>query len=214
MARSPSGKRPGATAARRRGPAQPVRNARQIKLLDSPVRQAIVDTLEALGGEADIAAVAKELGRPADGLYYHFDQLARGGLLQAVEGDGPRRYRVGARAGTRLRLDYQGGPAARAALERVVGRLLQSSRREFTAALGDPATVTEGPRRELWAGRTTGWLDAAGLARVNALIAEIQHELHRPRLPGADRLFSVAFVLAPIAASAPRRATRPPARRS
>lgn len=196
------------TTVRRKPTTQRVRDAGQIALLDSPVRQAIVDTIEALGGEADIATVAAELGRPADGLYYHFDQLARGGLLQSAGTDGPRRYRVGDTPGTRLQLDYQSSVDNLAALERVVGRLLQSSRREFGAALHDPATVTEGKRRELWAGRTTGWLDAAGLARVNALLTEIQHELHRPRQPGCDRLYSVAFVLAPIAAEGPRRAAR------
>ena len=183
---------------------QPVLDAGQIALLDSPVRQAIVDTLEALGGEADIATLAAEMGRPADGLYYHVEQLRRGGLLQAVDGDGPRRFRVGSERGTRLRLDYRGGADSLAALDRVVARLLQSSRREFATALRDPDTVTSGDHRQLWAGRTTGWLDPDGLARVNALLGQIQQELHRPRQPGCS-LFSVSFVLAPMASGGPRR---------
>ena len=68
-----------------------VRNAAAIRLLASPVRQEIVDTLEALGGEASVAELAAEVGRAADGLYYHLRLLVRGGLIDELAGDGEGR---------------------------------------------------------------------------------------------------------------------------
>jgi DNA-binding transcriptional ArsR family regulator len=197
---------PGAVAPRRY---QRIREAGQIALFDSPVRQDIVDTLEALGGEADVATVAAQLGRPPDGLYYHFQLLLEGGLLQALEGEGGgRRYRIGTRRGTALKLDYRGDADSEAAVGRVVDRLLGTARRDFHAALAQPDTVVEGTRRELWAGRNKGWVDAKALAEINLLLARIQSLLQGPRRAGRDRLVSVSFVLAPLPAKPGRRASK------
>ena len=56
-----------------------VERVEQIALLASPARQEIVDTIEALGGEAAVAELAAQLGRSSDGLYYHLRHLVRGG---------------------------------------------------------------------------------------------------------------------------------------
>ncbi len=58
-----------------------VRDPDHVRLLSSPVRQEVVDTLAALGGQASIAAMAEHLGRPADGLYYHMRALVESGLV-------------------------------------------------------------------------------------------------------------------------------------
>jgi len=197
MARSP---RPPASPG-----VQPVARTEQIELLDSPVRQDIVDTLAALGGEADVASVATELGRPADGLYYHFELLADGGLLQRVEADGARRYRIGSRRGLRLKLEYRGAPDSEPAVGRVVDRLLATARRDFRAALSAPETVTDGPRRELWASRQLGWVDEQGLEEINSLLARIDARLQGPRRAGCDRRIALSFVLAPLPVRGKRR---------
>ena len=67
--------------------------ADEIELLASPTRIELIDTLEALGGEATVAELAAQLGRPADGLYYHLRQLAAGGLIVEEESAEGRRYR-------------------------------------------------------------------------------------------------------------------------
>lgn len=178
----------------------------KIALVASPVRQDIVDTLESLGGEADIATVAAQMGRPADGLYYHFELLARGGLLQRIDAEGgSRRYRIGRARGAALRLEYRVPAEGRAAIGRVVDRALGAARRDFHAALADPGTVVAGPRRELWAGRNQGWVDAEGLAEINRLITRLQQVLQGPRRAGCDRLVSVSFALAPLKSKAVRR---------
>ena len=184
---------------------QAVRDPAQIARLESPVRQDIVDTLEAFGGEADIAAVAAQLGRAADGLYYHFDVMTRAGLLQRVDAAGARRYRIGTKKGaTKLRLDYGEGESGRAAIGRVVERALQIARRDFHAALADGSVPAEGPQRQLWAGRAQGWVDRAALTEINKHLAAIQALLHGPRREGHDRLVSVSFVLAPVRRRAAR----------
>lgn len=170
-----------------------------LALLASPVRQDIVDTLSSLGGEADVATVAAELGRPADGLYYHFDRLAEAGLLTRREDcSGTRRYRIGEAPGTTLRLVYGRQEGAGEAVQAVVGRLLQAAGRDFRGALARPDTRTAGPGRELWAGRTRGWLDEEGLREANALLERLQALLRGPRKPGRDHLVSLSFVLAPL----------------
>src|SRR5512143_3008332 len=83
--------------------------------LISPVRQEIVDTIESIGGDVAVADIAAQLGRPADGLYYHLRRLVNAGVLR--EGADPgddrgRRYRTAAAPGKRLRVKYGRGAAS------------------------------------------------------------------------------------------------------
>jgi hypothetical protein len=162
-----------------------------IAALASPVRQEIIDTVEALGS-ATIAEIAVQLGRPADGLYYHVRRLVRAGLLVG-NGSGYRTPRP-------LRLDYDRDPAA---VRRVIASMLRIARRDFDA--GFAGATTRGPRRSLWAGRATGWVGVRELAEINTLIARIDKLLHRPRRRDSDQLASWCFVLAPLAARPARR---------
>jgi hypothetical protein len=179
----------------------------EIRILTSPVRQEIVDTLEALGGNAPVAAIAAALGRPSDGLYYHLRILVKGGLLEELPdtGDG-RRYRTRARGSERLRLRYEPGrtPNARA-VTRVIGGMLRTTRRDFEAALADPEVVTEGPQRALRASRVKGWVSPSDLAELNRLQARAIALLRRNRKPRDGQLMSLTWVLAPVRARPSRR---------
>jgi hypothetical protein len=168
-----------------------------IAALASPVRQEIIDTVEALGS-ATIAELAAELGRPADGLYYHVRRLVRVGLL--VGRGSPEVYRTP--SSRELRLDYAIDPGA---VRRVIASMLRIARRDFEAGLALPGRTASGPRRTLWAGRSKGWIGAAELVEINALIARIQRILHRRRRDDRDRLASWCFVLAPVAPRPARR---------
>jgi hypothetical protein len=200
-----------------------------ITVLASPVRQELVDTVEALGGIATIAELAEQLGRPADGLYYHVEILRRAGLLVAAAeqrsraGRNERRYGTPARGGNRLALVYLPRDVRNAtAVRGVVSGMLRIARRDFDRALAGEVTV-DGPRRELWAARGTGWVSDAELADVNRLLIQLSGYLRRPRGGPRQRLISLCFVLAPMAArpkrrpaatARPRAATRGPARRA
>jgi DNA-binding transcriptional ArsR family regulator len=181
-------------------------DARRIALLASPARIELVDTLEALGGSATVAELAAQLGRPADGLYYHLRQLAAGGLVDEEESDGGRRYRVRASGNGRLRLRYRPGATANArAVGQVAGSVLRVAGRDFEAALADPKTVAEGPARELWVARGKGWVGAAELTEINTLLTRLSTLLQQPRSPRRQRLVALSWVLAPVDAKPARR---------
>jgi DNA-binding transcriptional ArsR family regulator len=190
-----------------------VEDADEIALLASPTRIEIVDTLEALGNAVTVAELAAELGRPADGLYYHLRQLADGGLIEEETAADGRRYRTRTRAGDRLRLRYRPGATANAeAVGRVAASVLRVAGRDFSRALADPEAVVEGARRELWAARGKGWVGPAELAEINRLLVRLMDLLQQPRTPRRDRLVSLSWVLAPLDAKPARRAAPKPPR--
>jgi hypothetical protein len=185
-----------------------------ITVLASPVRQELVDTVEALGGAASIADLAEQLGRPADGLYYHVEILRRAGLLVAATGRrsragrSERRYGTPARSGKKLALVYQpGDPRNATAVRSVVGSMLRIARRDFDRALTAGVSV-DGPRRELWASRGTGWVSDGELLEINRLLIQVASYLRRPRGGPRQRLISLCYVLAPMAARPKRRTAR------
>ncbi|HJT97193.1 MAG TPA: winged helix-turn-helix domain-containing protein [Rhodanobacteraceae bacterium] len=187
-----------------------IERAAEIQLLASPARIELVDTLEALGGEASVAELAAQLGRPADGLYYHLRQLAAAGLLVETATPEGRRYRTRMPEGERLTLRYRPGRTANAgAVDDVAASVLRVAGRDFSRALADSGSVVEGPQRELWAARYKGWVGDAELAEINRLLVRISDLLHRPRAASRDRLVALAFVLAPVDAKPARRAQRP-----
>src|SRR5215467_3085498 len=123
--------------------ARPIENAAEIELLASPARIELIDTLEALGGEASVAELAAQLGRPADGLYYHLRQLAEGGLLVETSTPEGRRYRTP--HGEHLRLHYRPGRNANAeAVDAVAASVLRVAGRDFKRAIANPHAAAEG----------------------------------------------------------------------
>ncbi|MBX3697691.1 MAG: helix-turn-helix transcriptional regulator [Dokdonella sp.] len=186
--------------------AGPIERAGDIELLASPARIEIVDTLEAMGGAVSVAELAAQLGRPADGLYYHLRQLAKRGLIEEEVAAEGRRYRSRTRPGDRLRLRYRPGATANArAVGRVAASGLRVAERDFRRALADPDTVVDGPQRELWAARGKGWVRPAELAEINRLLARLMDLLQQPGVPGEGTLVSLMWVLAPLQPKSARR---------
>ena len=184
-----------------------VRDPLQIRALGSAVRQEIVDTAQALG-PCSVADLARELGRPADTLYYHVRALLRVKLLEEAGERGSGREREALYAtpspdrGLSLVYDLE-DPENAAAVTRVVGGMLRATQRGFAAAYRPGAAVTEGPRRNLWAARVEGWLADADVEEVNRLLERLRSIVDRPR-PLAEpssghRLHVLTFVLAPLA---------------
>lgn len=187
-----------------------VRDPAQVRLLSSPVRQEIVDTLAALGGEAGVADLADQLGRPADGLYYHLRALVSGGLVDELTGGGAeRRYRLAGDGSVPLRLVYDlAGDGNAAELHAFAKSLLQIAERDFANALEGGDAVVAGPARELWASRNKGWLSSEDVAEVNALLKRLGELTSQPKATERNRLASFAFVLAPIDAKPKRRTSQ------
>jgi hypothetical protein len=178
-----------------------IHDPRTIRVLASAVRQEIIDAIESLGGSATIRGLADELGRPADGLYYHVEILRRAGLLAVSNGRSragrdERRYRIPVRRGERLRLVY--GAASAAAVRGVVRSMLRIARRDFEAGLARPGVVVDGPAREVWASRTTGWVSAAEQREVNRLLVRLTELVANPRGGARKKLVSLVVVTAPL----------------
>lgn len=177
----------------------------QISSLASPVRQEIVDTVKALG-PCSVAEVADELGRPADGLYYHLRRLLRSGLLvEAGERAAARgREKLYASPGGEHGIQLRYAPADPdnvEAVTRVVGGMMRVTERDFAAALSSGRVVVEGPLRDLWAARMKGWLSDAELAEARGLLDRLRELFERPRRGDDQRLHALTFVIAPVSAS-------------
>ena len=170
----------------------------QLAALASPVRQEIVDVLAGMP-RAPIAAVAAALGRPANGLYYHVRELVRVGLVLPVgggRGRGQALYRTVARE---LTIAYD--PSSFINVARVsaaVGSMLRLGARDFRRGFSRAGVAVSGPRRELWAGRATGWLTASEVARANRLIKQIYRLFQGSRFGPRGQLFGVTILLVPL----------------
>ena len=177
-----------------------IKDLRQIRLLASPVRQAIVDTLET-SGALSAAGLAAILGYPADALYHHLRLLTRAGFLTSV-GRAGKVGRPGAVFALRLkptRLHYDPSDRQnRSAVTAVVASMLREATRTFARGmLRRP--VVEGRRRNLWAGRRTGWLTPSELQELNTLLGRII-QLMEQGTPGREkaRLYAMTFALSPF----------------
>jgi DNA-binding transcriptional ArsR family regulator len=188
-----------------------ISDAGQIEVLASPIRQELVDTLFALGGEASVADLAEHLGRHADGLYYHLRMLRDAGLVGEVKAtrDRKRTFRLAGGGRAPLRLAYRTGARGNVqALMIYVAGLLQVAGRDFEQGLQIPGVALEGKRRQLWAARNKGWVSAAELEEINALLERLCELTSHPRDTRRRLLTSCSFVLSPVAARPRRRAVK------
>ena len=184
-----------------------------IEVLASPVRQEIVDTLAALGGQVSAAELALQLGKHVDGLYYHLKVLCRAGLVVESENDEDeaRRYALPGSSTRALRLAYRTGSAQdKQALRKFSRGLLKVAQEDFDAALDIPGIVTSGDARQLWAARNKAWLSPAEVVEVNALLQRLCELMIQPRSPERDQILSCTFVLAPHVALPKRRGSEVP----
>ena len=178
-----------------------IKDVRQIRSLASPMRQAIVDVLEAMGA-CSAVELGEQLGCPADRLYYHLRALLRCGLVIEIK---PRASHRGAHskfkiAGRPTRLRYSlSDPKNKAAISRLVASLLRDALRSFQRSL-TPAAVVCGNRRNVLSGRRLAWLTSKELGEINRLVRKTMKvmEQRRPRKSPAQ-LYSFAFALSPFA---------------
>jgi DNA-binding transcriptional ArsR family regulator len=178
-----------------------IEDVAQLRALASAVRLDIVDTLQAMG-EASAPDLAQQLGRPADALYYHIRALSAAGLVAEV---GVRRkgrntesvYAIASPTRTLSLSHRPKGRQGREGLNRIVRAMLQTSGREYRAALAAGACIAYGPTRELWPSRSLGWLSKAKLARANQLLTELNRLMLAKRSSDDDRLYTLQFMFAP-----------------
>lgn len=177
-----------------------IRDVRQIQLLASPLRQAIVDVLEASGPQS-VTELARLLGRAPDALYHHLRLLSRGGLLRSEQRPGTRgrRCAVYALTAKRMRLRYDPSDKQnRAAMSAVAASMLRDASRAFAKAMTrDP--VVSGRRRNLWVGRRTAWLAPSELERLNELLHLMVRLMEQgKRTARRTKMYALTFALVPF----------------
>jgi len=170
----------------------------QLRALASSTRQEILDVLARLG-VASVAEIAGALGRPADGIYYHLRVLRRVGLVTSPDGRsrGGRPEALFRARAPEMALGYGASPAKNArAVTRIVASMLRLGIRDFRSAFTAGPFRVQGPRRELWALRTTGWLSPAAVGDLNRRIHGITRAAARTRR--GQRLYGVTILLTPL----------------
>lgn len=193
------------TARVRRKPLQQIpyiiSKAEQLAALKAAARQELLDVLSSMG-TVSIAELAAGLERPADSLYYHMRILQKVGLVhedgvREVAGHSERLYRA---VSSDLRLAYTPGEKGNAAaVTPIVDSMLRLTSRDFKAAFTDATTVVDGPQRELWAARATGWLTEEQVAELNChILSMMQTATSSPPRSGKERLYAITMVLAPL----------------
>jgi hypothetical protein len=184
----------------------------QKRALSSPVRQELLDVL-ARAGRVSLTELGALLGRPADGLYYHVRLLMRVGLVRFAgartrDGHHETMFRATARQFA-LRYTPSSAPNVRA-MNDIVTSMMRLGIRDFGRALASGATRCEGPARDLWAMRTTGWLVRPRVRQVNRMIGALVSAASRHEPKG--RLYAVTVLLTPLDHRANRTGRRPRAK--
>ncbi len=177
--------------------AVPIDKPAQLRALASPLRQELLDLLEA-AGPLSIAELGAQLGRAPDALYFHVRRLERVGLVRehGRRQSGRHAFAVYDAIGRPLRIDRS--KARRRDLDAVVGGILRLAARDYRRASAGGSAVAQGPTRNLCGARVRGWLGAEQLTEVNALLEQLSACVRAGR-PGPGREpVAFAFVLAPV----------------
>jgi DNA-binding transcriptional ArsR family regulator len=176
-----------------------IQSKKQMAALKAPTRQEILDVLAPMG-DASIAEIAVALGRPADSLYYHMRILQKSGLVLAAgeRTTGTHREALFRTPAPDMRLAYEPGPKGNARnVTPIVDAMLRLTARDVVEGFQDERVVVAGDNRELWATRTTGWLTAQELTKVNRYIAKLR-SVTTQSPAGNGQLFGLTMVLTPL----------------
>lgn len=174
----------------------------QLAAMASARRQDIVDRLAATG-PLSVKELAAQIGARPPALYHHIERLL---AVRLIEDAGTRtlnrkREQLYAARAPRMRMARALAEGRHPALmEAIVASLTRQMDRDFQAAGRSPARRAEGTQRNFGFFRLMGRPDAAGVARINACLAEVAEILWEAEDPGAD-LICLSWVLAPVEAA-------------
>lgn len=183
------------TTSRAQTPIYRIRSTAQLRALNSPVRQEIIDALVA-AGPCSIADLAGYVGRAPDSLYFHIRRLLKVGLLIELD---PRKtgrhiaaiYDV---PGHPVVIDYT-SPVPDRAIYTVISGAIRLGMRDLQRGFSSPQAVREGPLRNLRGGRVKGWVGKREIRTLNRLLEQMFDTVRRGR-PGKGRhpqTFTFAF---------------------
>lgn len=185
----------------------------RLKALTNPVRRGIVDRLAALG-PLSVRALASELGCKPTSIYRHLMALERIGLVRGSEVRGQRGrpatiYRTTTPVRQLLRAAH--GRSNRAPIAKIADAMARKAAKDHAAAFKSKHAATEGSGRNHGFRELLAAPSSARLARINALMDELEQLVGAPDAnPG--RPIRITWFMSPTAGIAARRAA-PPLRR-
>lgn len=142
----------------------------------SSPRLAILQRLD-IDGQATARELGERLGRPVTALYHHLERLEEAGLVQVVERRSTSRRPEAVYAVVSRQLssaDALRTPEGRRNLIKVASSAVSAGLRTFAAAAGQAAARFEGSQRNCAVRHLSFRADDARLARINALIGELE----------------------------------------
>lgn len=173
----------------------------QLRSLGSPVRHEIFATLLRLG-PASVGEIAKAMGQPASGLYYHLRHLLRAGLVRD-EGKRPAATRsesVYAVVAGRVRLDSTTrAPGYLEALVRLFDAVLRQLSRRLRSALYEPGVSRSGSERQVTLRTYLLRLEERDLPELNRRLDDVGEFLASRPETERGRPFQVLLAAAPLA---------------
>jgi DNA-binding transcriptional ArsR family regulator len=194
------------------------------KTVVAPVRAEIVETLRMLG-PCGIADVARQLDRPADSLYRHFEKLVDAGMVVEIgsRSTGRRIERVYDLIADDLgaRFNSSGARAVNDAYLTTAKTILTISARTFRDAAAAGALVGQGLSRPatMRAAFEHVWITPADFEALNSIFGTLNDFLNskKTRTP-ETRLQLVSMLTAPIVrrrgAKRPKSASRAPSKKT
>ena len=183
-----------------------IRDPATIELLASPLRQQLLDRLEA-EGPCSVRELADALGRRPDALYYHVKLLIDHGLLEEVEqrATGTSPESVYDLCHRRWHIAYEpDDPQNAAALAKITKHMLRAAGGDFAAGLAHPEARGSGPARNLWSLRLEAHLDAIEQRELARHLEAIVALLRKPKRDHRGQLTALTWILAPVNDPSPR----------
>ncbi len=169
---------------------------RQLEVLSSPVRNEMIEVMMRLGSST-IGEIAEAMGRSAESLYYHMEQLRRVSAVRLVERRKGKRQleRVYELVANDFRINETAhSPAFRRALKKAARALLQQSATEMEASI-DSGQANKGDSAQTHRiGRDIVCLSDEALAELNERIVELHEWLGE--LDDDDAAHRIALTLA------------------
>lgn len=190
----------------RREPIHWIRDPAHIEALASPLRQRILDRLEALG-PCSVRELAESLGRRPDALYYHVRMLEDIGLIRETESRPTTRSPEAVYDLAERRWHIAYAPEDRdnaAALRKLTRHLLRQAERDFDEGLESEHATVRGRERNLWSLRLEASLSKSELRELVGHLEAIVAILRKPKRSRRGRLVALSWVLAPIDPSSPK----------
>lgn len=174
---------------------------RQIEVFANPLRADIFQRIAALG-PATAPQIAESLSLPVTSLYHHLKALVAAGVV-SQSNDAPRNKGQGRPAilySANKRPMYltkaMDVPSRRKHVAEIVRASARQAARDLGAALGDPATVFDGKRKNIAYFRSAFIATDANLVRINALLDELTQAA---LAPGNNRgqLLTITWFMSP-----------------